>query len=534
MGGEIVRFIYRIGLNSIMREDILEEIGLTKSEIKVYMALLELGSSATGKIVDKSKASSSKIYEILDKLMQKGLVSFIVKSGVKYFEAAPPERIMDYMKEKEERFDKQKEEMKRLLPELELKQKLAQFKSEATIFKGLKGGETAFRYMINNMKKGDEWVGFVVSFANQRYFDLLIKLHEWRSKKKLRSRIIMAEKYRIEGLKREKLPFTEVKYVPEDMQTPAIINVAGNITLLNIMGEEVTVFMIENKDVADSFRSQFEKMWGQKIFTYQGIEQIKSLMRSSLEFGDYDVFAEGMKIYDVLGEEFFVWWQDEKKRRGIRSRGIIREQYRNLPIVTRSATQFRFSHDFESPGSKLIFKDKVINLMLSEEPVAFLVDNKDIADSNRAYFELVWNQDVVVRKGIKNIENTFDIMLDELDPGEEYYVLGASWMGFKDRAFDYFVDFHKRRQKKGVKAKFLFISGTEKTIEKYKESYSKLTEVKYLPPNVYEGMQINIYKNKVLFFVWREDDPLVFSIEDKTTHDTFKTYFDTLWNTSGN
>ena len=66
-----------------MNESLLEKIGLTKSEIKVYLALLELGCSATGKIVEKSKASSSKIYEILDRLMQKGLVSFIIKSGIK-------------------------------------------------------------------------------------------------------------------------------------------------------------------------------------------------------------------------------------------------------------------------------------------------------------------------------------------------------------------------------------------------------------------------------------------------------------------
>ena len=82
-----------------MIEKTLEEIGLTKSEIKVYLALLELGSSQTGKIVQKSKAASSKIYEILEKLIQKGLVSYIIKSGIKHFEAAPPERIMDYLEE---------------------------------------------------------------------------------------------------------------------------------------------------------------------------------------------------------------------------------------------------------------------------------------------------------------------------------------------------------------------------------------------------------------------------------------------------
>ena len=72
-----------------MKKSLLEDIGLTRSEINVYLALLELGSSTTGKIIDKAKVSSSKIYEVLDKLIQKGLVSFIIKSGIKYFQALP-------------------------------------------------------------------------------------------------------------------------------------------------------------------------------------------------------------------------------------------------------------------------------------------------------------------------------------------------------------------------------------------------------------------------------------------------------------
>src|SRR3989338_4958097 len=112
-------------MNMNMDIKLLEDIGLTKSEIQVYLALLELGSSSTGKIVDKSKASSSKIYELLDKLMQKGLVSFIIKSGVKYFEAAPPDRIMDYMKEKEENIIHQKNVLKEIIPQLELKRQLS-------------------------------------------------------------------------------------------------------------------------------------------------------------------------------------------------------------------------------------------------------------------------------------------------------------------------------------------------------------------------------------------------------------------------
>src|SRR3989338_3370224 len=84
-----------------MDTSILKEIGLTDSEIKVYLALLELGSSTAGPIVEKSGVASSKIYEVLEKLMQKGLASFVIASGTKHFEAASPRRVEDYIREKQ-------------------------------------------------------------------------------------------------------------------------------------------------------------------------------------------------------------------------------------------------------------------------------------------------------------------------------------------------------------------------------------------------------------------------------------------------
>jgi len=37
-----------------MDVSILEDLGLTQAEIKVYLALLELGSSSAGRILEKS------------------------------------------------------------------------------------------------------------------------------------------------------------------------------------------------------------------------------------------------------------------------------------------------------------------------------------------------------------------------------------------------------------------------------------------------------------------------------------------------
>ena len=58
----------------------LLKIGLTEGEAKVYIALTELGSSTVGPIVKKAKVAYSNVYDILNRLIEKGIVSFITKN----------------------------------------------------------------------------------------------------------------------------------------------------------------------------------------------------------------------------------------------------------------------------------------------------------------------------------------------------------------------------------------------------------------------------------------------------------------------
>jgi sugar-specific transcriptional regulator TrmB len=533
-----------------MNKEILEEIGLTKSEINVYLALLELGSSATGKIVEKSKASSSKIYEVLDKLMQKGLVSFIIKKGVKYFEAAPPERIMDYMKEKEKKLNKQKTELKKVLPELELKQKLSEFKSEATIFKGLKGGETAFKYMINSMAKKDEWLGFVVEFRDEKYFDLLTKLHSWRAKKGLKSRIIINEKHRELGKDREKLPHTKVKYVPDQEQTPAIINVAGDICLLNIMAEEVTVFLIENKRVADSFRNQFEKMWNRDTTVEKGMKALERAFKQAI-----DEKKPG-ETWDVLGGTFGVTGQ-EKKYADFFAEHTKRRMKKEIPIrlllqqgakesvakygkaIYKKGDQLKYlPYKTKFPVVIIPCKERTILFIQKKEPTVITINNKEVAQSFQEHFESRWDQNVRVYKGFKAVTDKFTSMLDLYKEGEEYYVLGATYGLGGDRLKEWFMGYSRYRIKKKVTGKFLITPEDRKQII-YEFTHTgdpkmKYSKVKNLPPAFSTPMQINLYKgNKVIMFLWGKE-MMCFEVESEILYDNFKTYFDALWKTGRN
>ena len=84
-----------------METKLLEEIGLTKTEIKIYLALIKIGQTTTTKIVKESQIHASKVYEFLERLVQKGLVSYVIKSNKKYFTVTEPINLKELLKEKE-------------------------------------------------------------------------------------------------------------------------------------------------------------------------------------------------------------------------------------------------------------------------------------------------------------------------------------------------------------------------------------------------------------------------------------------------
>src|SRR3989344_6062924 len=87
-----------------MDNRLFEDIGFSKGEVKVYFALLDLGESTIGPLSKKAEITAAKVYPILEKLIKKGLVSFIIKSDTKYFSPANPKRILEYLGEEEYKY----------------------------------------------------------------------------------------------------------------------------------------------------------------------------------------------------------------------------------------------------------------------------------------------------------------------------------------------------------------------------------------------------------------------------------------------
>ena len=92
--GSCNKNIYKTSSLFSYMEESLKEFGFSERESKVYIALLELGETTTGKISKMTRLNSSKIYDILERLIDKGLVSYVLKNKIKYFNALEPQNIL--------------------------------------------------------------------------------------------------------------------------------------------------------------------------------------------------------------------------------------------------------------------------------------------------------------------------------------------------------------------------------------------------------------------------------------------------------
>jgi len=239
----------------------LEEIGLTKSEIKVYLALLKIGQTTAGPIVDESRITRSKIYDILERLKHKGLVSYITKNATKYFSAADPTSILEYLNDKEESIKKEKRAVEKILPELLLYQTLAKEKSVAEIFIGMKGMENAFNKIVREFNAKEPYYAFGAGKGEnisqiQLFFS---RLHAKRTAKNVTSMIIFNESSRGLFKTQEQSKLAQVRYMRHS--TPAAINIYKEYTIIAILNQEPITLLIKNKDTADSFKEYFKLMW---------------------------------------------------------------------------------------------------------------------------------------------------------------------------------------------------------------------------------------------------------------------------------
>jgi len=248
-----------------MDTNLLNQIGLTLGESKVYLALLKLGSSTTGPIVQMAGVTTSKSYKILARLEQKGLVSHVFKNKIKHFSAASPEKILEIVKKQSEEINKRRKEVEELIPKLISFKKEPNNKHEAEVYYGVEGLETLFYEQLRELNKGENH--YVIGVTHiEEYGEAVANffrhLQDKRDKKGVISNFLLGENARgsFDYLQKSKL--SKVKYLP--YASLVSINIYRETTIIGVfVAKNPILFKITSKEIADTFKEYFKILWNQ-------------------------------------------------------------------------------------------------------------------------------------------------------------------------------------------------------------------------------------------------------------------------------
>ena len=229
--------------------EVLSEFGLTHNEVKTYLAALSLGGSTASEISAKTGIHRINIYDILNKLQQKGIITQTLIGNNKYYEAIHPKEFKTIIEQR-------KKDLESILPSLTKQMGLAKNPLDATIIKSKKGIKNILQEFTNS-KTG------ICHFASENYLfgKVFPEYHEvWPQRlyeKGVHFRSLQNPKQRTQ-IQHE---VYNRRFYPENFNFPSTTVISDDHVLIIIWEQGPTGILIKNQAVANSYRNFFEMIW---------------------------------------------------------------------------------------------------------------------------------------------------------------------------------------------------------------------------------------------------------------------------------
>lgn len=238
-------------------EKILEDLGLTPNEIKLYLTLLELGENTVGPLIDKLKIHRQVAYDALDGLIRRSLVIKTTKNNRYYFRISDPENIMSSIKYQEQiakKFIRQVN--KQLAGEGD--------RQEVKIIEGEKAYTDWVLQGSELMPEGSEL--FIVASGLAEWEELmtrnqsLTKLNETRERRNIHTKMIYNEKAR-EKISQIKKTNYENRFISSEYILPTEFAITPVGVELVSFGSDLLATIIKSIKLRGDYLNYFNKLW---------------------------------------------------------------------------------------------------------------------------------------------------------------------------------------------------------------------------------------------------------------------------------
>lgn len=246
-----------------------KQLGLKEKETMVYLALLELGPSTVSEITKKAGITRTLGYHILEKLSWYGLVDSVSgKGSKKVFSPEHPQRLVQYIKNKKNNWQKVLEETEQKLPDLISLYKVAD-KPVIRYQEGIDGIKNIFEETLNSKEE-------ILSIMDAEGWDVpefrnwAKRYNEERSERKIFERILILDTTVARNWLKDykgSFKYTSYRWIrKEQLKNIELfhgeINIFENKVVMALLKAPNKMgIMIENYALSNILRALFEMTW---------------------------------------------------------------------------------------------------------------------------------------------------------------------------------------------------------------------------------------------------------------------------------
>lgn len=241
-----------------MAHTVFDSLGLTSSEAKVYETLLEFKTASIGEIASYAKIHRRNVYDVVQRLLNKGLVFQVLPKKNLVYQPVHPEKLRELL-------DYQAQELERLLPAMVRRFNDRHIPQASYVYRGV-GGLKNFIGLMLEERKTIYGIG-----SKGIWFDPRIENFVLHASKKYRG--LRLKSYLIYDHEMRKRPeVLEIigkphKFLPKKYSGQSSVSIFGDYVAVysgmtaKKFGEDISIFILKDKSLAKDYKKWWQFMW---------------------------------------------------------------------------------------------------------------------------------------------------------------------------------------------------------------------------------------------------------------------------------
>lgn len=234
---------------------ILEELGLTKAEVTVFIALTKTGTTTAGKIITKTGLQNAVVHRAFHTLIEKGLISYSYIGKTRSYKAIQPNRLLQFIEQKKAKLEK-------LIPELEALANNTKEQPEVEIYRGKRGVKElilkTLEFATNTQSNAYGGSKTSETILGKPFWELY---HKTRIEKNIKMKILFHKSLEAWGKHIEKNKATEIRYTHKNFESTTETFIVGDKVIIILYLEQPFGFLIDSTEAAHSYSNFFKIIW---------------------------------------------------------------------------------------------------------------------------------------------------------------------------------------------------------------------------------------------------------------------------------